>query len=434
MHVVFLSPHSDPEANLGEPDSGGQCIYEYQLGKALSLLPDTRVTIFCRKNASHKKDTVVSNNYVIRRVECGGSSFVPKEYIEPLLPEMSTIVHKEIQDSLSEIVLHSHYWDGGKLGLHLLAKNETVLPFIYTPHSLGSAKRKKFLGRNNEKFYNFIPRLTWENYSIFAANKIIVSTDQEKETMIDQYNIMPYKIRVLPPGINFSDFPLEDKLKLREKLKLPKKAKILLCLGRMSRFKGYQHAIRTLKILQTKYTDPLYLVICGGSKTNDPNSEDFRYLQELQNLTSDLGLEKNVIFYYALTHDKVYQMYRAADIKIISAEHEPFGLTVLESMACKTPVIATNNGGPASIINHNTTGILVDIFNTEAVANYVYSLLKDDNLYTKISENAYQYVHSEYSWEARAQRFKTIYESSMEDYDRWFYENYQQNYFLKQNL
>lgn len=434
MHVAFLSPHSDPEANLGEPDSGGQCVYEYQLAHALSQLQDTKVTIYCRKNHPRKKDTIVSNNFMIRRVECGGTNFIPKENIEPYVTEMSEVVYKELREMSGETVLHGHYWDGGKLGLHLLAKNNSVLPFIYTPHSLGTAKRKKFQGRNNEKFYNFIPRLTWENYSIFAANKIIVSTDQEKETMIEQYCVMPYKIRVLPPGINFSNFKPGDKKALRKKLHLPLNAKLLLCLGRMSRFKGYQHAIRALKVLQKKYTDPLYLIICGGAKTNDPLSEDYQYLQELQNLAIDLGLEKNVIFKYALPYDRVNEMYNASDIKIISAEHEPFGLTVLEAMACKLPVVATNNGGPSSIINHNETGILVDIFDYENVANYIYSLLKDSNLYQKISENAYQYVRSEYSWEARAQRFKHIYESTMEDYDRWFHENYKQNYFLQTNL
>lgn len=434
MHVVFLSPHSDPEANLGEPDSGGQCVYEYQLGKALAQFPDTKVTIYCRKNADYKTDTQVEKNFIIRRVESLGSDFVPKEYIEPTLPGISDVVYKELAGETQPLVLHGHYWDGGKLALHLLARNTSVLPFIYTPHSLGTSKRKKFQGRNNEKFYNFIPRLTWENYSIFAANKIIVSTEQEKQAMIDEYNIMPYKIQIVPPGIDFSHFPLIDKKAIKKKLKLPQNAKLLLCLGRMSRFKSYQHAIRALKLLKQTYNEPVYLIICGGSEKSDPQSEDAQYLQELQNLVSDLDLNDSVIFRPALTYDRVHEMYRAADIKIISAEHEPFGLTVLEAMATKTPVVATNNGGPSSIINHNNTGLLVDIFDTQAVATHLYNLLTDEKLYVKISENAYQYVHSEYSWETKAVRFKKVYESVLEDYDRWFYENYKNNYFLQQNL
>lgn len=434
MHVVFLSPHSDPEANLGEPDSGGQCLYEYHLAKTLSEIPDTKVTIYCRKNLPSKKDTVVNNNFLIRRVECGGSGFIPKELIEGVLPEMAEIVYSEIKDQTQPTVLHGHYWDGGKLALQLLVKNNSSTPFVYTPHSLGSSKRRKFLGRSNEKSYNFIPRLTWENYSIFAANKIILSTSQEKETLIDMYSVLPYKIKTIPPGINFSQFPTLDQKVARKKLSLPIKGKILLCLGRMSRFKGYQHAIRAFKILQEKYTEPLYLVICGGSKESDLQSEDTQYLEELQNLVSDLNLSKKVIFHYALPHDRIFEMYRAADIKIISAEHEPFGLTMLEAMACKIPVVATNNGGPASVINHNETGILVPITEYTTVSSYLYSLLKDDALYKNISENAYQYVHSEYSWETKAQRFRSTYESIIEDYDRWFLEHYKTNYFLQKNL
>src|SRR5690606_1428867 len=123
-----------------------------------------------------------------------------------------------------------------------------------------------------------------------------------------------------------------------------------------------------------KYKQPLVLVICGGTANGEPGSEANIYLQELQNLVTDLNLEKHVIFRPSVPYNQVHEMYAAADIMIISAEHEPFGLTVLEAMACKKPVIATNNGGPASIITHNSTGILVNIFNPEAVANYVYSL------------------------------------------------------------
>jgi mannosylfructose-phosphate synthase len=83
-HIIFLSPHSDPEAKPGEVDSGGQCVYEYELAKVLSLNFDTKVTVYCRKRHDYSRMSVVNDRFIIKRVICGGEDFIPKERLARL--------------------------------------------------------------------------------------------------------------------------------------------------------------------------------------------------------------------------------------------------------------------------------------------------------------------------------------------------------------
>jgi hypothetical protein len=112
-HIVFLSPHSDPQAKLGELDSGGQCIYEHQLALALSTLPEFRVTTYCRQTGKRPDESVVNNSYTVRRVHCGEPGVIPKEELERELDEFVDKVEQELQsfNPDDQIILHTHYWD-----------------------------------------------------------------------------------------------------------------------------------------------------------------------------------------------------------------------------------------------------------------------------------------------------------------------------------
>ena len=434
MHIVFLSPHSDPQANLGEPDSGGQCVYESELAQSLSEIEGLKVTTFCRQTGQRPDHSVINDNYQIHRIHCGEPGFIPKEDIEKVLPEFTSGVVQKLGDKKPDI-FHGHYWDGGKAMLHLKTKPEYQnIPAVWTPHSLGVLKRKKFPGLLNEQFYNFIPRITWENYTVFSSDKIIVSSEKEKNAIIEEYLLENERITIVPPGVNIDQFVSIDKAVARKRFNLPMEAKILLCLGRITRFKGYHHAIRALHALMGKMEEKVYLVICGGSESN-PSPEETSYLAELKELAHSLEISDRVIFHPAVPHRSVNIMYSAADVMMMVSENEPFGLTVLESMSVGLPVVASNTGGPSNLIVHNETGCLVNIHYPQRMANYIFALLKDEEYYLKIAENGYRFVHSEFDWGQRAKEFHGVYQEVLKsernvEFDDWI----KQNYFLAQNF
>src|SRR5438552_3378937 len=130
FHVIFLSPHSDPEAQMGELDSGGQCIYEHQLALALSGQPEFKVTTFCRQTFHRPDESTINNSYRIVRIHCGEPKPIRKEEIEKELEEFVTKVStylQELPDS-DNLILHGHYWDGGYAALSLKSRWPQKLP------------------------------------------------------------------------------------------------------------------------------------------------------------------------------------------------------------------------------------------------------------------------------------------------------------------
>lgn len=429
--VVFLSPHSDPEANLGEQDAGGQCVYQHSLAQALVQIEGVAVRTYTRHTGARPAISTYGN-YSIHRLESGGLDFVPKEHIEMYLNDFARQITRHLPLT-TPLVLHGHYWDGGKTSLLLKTFMKKPVSMVWTPHSLGAIKRQKFKGENNENIYNFIPRIVWENYTIYAADRIIVSTPKEKNLLMREYSLLKNKISIIPPGTELSQFHPVGQSKARKKFNLPSQGKMLLCMGRISRSKGYHLALHVLHQLAATNQKNIFLVICGGSPQSTDQIEK-AYLQELTHLTLTLGLEKKVIFHPAISHEEVNYMYQAADIVLLPSEHEPFGLTVLEAMAAGTPVVAQNLGGPTQIIAHNQTGILVNFHAPQKTATEIANLINNPGLAQTLAQSAQSSVRREYSWQNKARKFYSVYRQVLSNANHSFNQRLKNNYFLRHNL
>lgn len=434
LDVLFLSPHCDPQADLGEPDAGGQCVYEHELALALSRHPDVRVTTLCRDTGRREATTVVNDRYTIHRISCGPAGFVRKEEIEAHLHEFADKASSSIQDP-TQVLLHAHYWDGGKTALLLLSRYDHPIPLVWTPHSLGTTKRRSFCGEKHEKTYNFIPRITWESYTLFASDRVIVSSQQEKEELIRDYCLAKDCTHILPPGIDVNRLERIPQDTARERLNIPIDGKVLLCFGRLTPFKGFHHAIRAFEQLKKSYTSPVVLVICGGSKDGGTKEEQ-QYKQELMRLATELGVADSVLFRPAVSYTDVNVVYSSADVLIVPSEHEPFGLIVLEAMAFGLPVVASSTAGSSHVITHNESGALVDVQHPERIAGYVRAFLKDQDLYEKVVTNARERVREEFSWEQRGKLYLEIYTKAYTDaIERASFRQTQQHlFFLQKNL
>jgi glycosyltransferase involved in cell wall biosynthesis len=407
-HIIFLSPHSDPEAKPGEIDSGGQCVYEYELAKMLSLNFDTKVTVYCRKRHEYPRMSVVNERFIIKRIICGGEDFIPKEKLAPLMDEFVQKVAHDLKTEEASVI-HGHYWDGGMAAILVHKYLFKEIPIVWTPHSLGGIKRKNFKSRNDEIDFNFVPRVAWESYAMLSANVIVVSTEVEKMQVVNEYGIEEKKIRVLAPGIMTANFKKANKIESRKKLNLPNDNQpIVMTLGRMDRRKGYHNAIRMLGEFYRLFNINLLLAIYAG-KHSALTREEAKYMEELNALAIELGLKDAVIFRDAVEFHKVRMVYAASDVYACLSEYEPFGLTVLESMYMETPVIATSNGGPRELIHHNKSGIIADPHDHRRCAYEVYSLLRDNRFREKVIGEAKTFVKHNYTWLSRAREFNKLY-------------------------
>jgi D-inositol-3-phosphate glycosyltransferase len=407
MRIVFLSPHSDPLANLGEPDAGGQCVYENELAIALAQ-NGIEVKTFCRQRNEHEIVTQVVPGYTVYRIRAGGMGFVPKENIERTLPEFTSKVH-QILSALEpdpETILHAHYWDGVASAL-IYKSHYPDYQMVWTPHSLGFTKRDNFKGIKSEMVYHFIARLAWENYGSTVANSLIVSTSDEKRRLVRNYGVVPKRVAIIPPGVTIGS--TEFASQYREAWHLPPESKLLLTIGRISRIKGYHHAIHILHELDIRSPGKYRLAIVGGaSHVSSPEEE--KYFYDLHRLVNKYGLQDKVIFQPSVPHHEIQSIYSLADFYMMTSEEEPFGLTTIEAMASGVPVIAHANGGTRNIITNNVTGYFVNMHRYREVAEYILRLDKNPLKLRRLGERAQARVREQYSWESRLPSFISIYQ------------------------
>ncbi|MBI4136454.1 glycosyltransferase [Candidatus Roizmanbacteria bacterium] len=407
MNIIQLSPHSDPQAHLGEQDAGGQCVYEHQLSYALSHYGNHDVTVYCRDSSRRPRVSKITDTYRIIRIPCGGNRFIAKEDIEPVLGEFAARVVKD-PFFTPDAILHAHYWDGGKAAIMLKSLITENMPFVWTPHSLGITKRTKFPDLQNEILYNFIPRIAWENYTMHVADKIIWSIAEDRAIMNEYYGVDPDKIEIVEPGIDVTRLSRINPQIARAQLTIPDDGYVLLTLGRMTPSKRYEHAIDALSHIQSK--KPIYLVICGGNYSN-PSIEEKEYMRFLKKHAREQGVSTRVIFIPAVSYETVNTVYSAADVFILTSPKEPHGLTVLEAMSMGIPSVVSRNSGIANRITHAKNSMLVSIETAQDVASAITQLLKNKLLYQRISHTARDEIRTYYHWRERIGAYERVYRS-----------------------
>lgn len=267
-----------------------------------------------------------------------------------------------------------------------------------------------------------------------VCDKVIVSSDTEKAVTLDDYAVDQDKVSVIAPGVDLQQFQPVDQTAARAKFGLPPEGKILLSLGRMVKNKGYHLSIQALAELKKKYTEPVFLAIFGGSAAST-SAEEQKYRQELEMLIQTLGLQDSVFLHEAVEHDHIQDVFAAADVFLMSSEHEPFGLVTIEAMAMGLPIVAANAGGSLSILTPNRTGVLTDFHQPERVASYLRSLLLDEEMATTLGQAAQRQARREYDWRQKSEQFAQAYRQiSRQEPTEAFRGIVQKNHFLQKHF
>jgi D-inositol-3-phosphate glycosyltransferase len=121
--------------------------------------------------------------------------------------------------------------------------------------------------------------------------------------------------------------------------------------GRIDPLKGIDNLIKALPFL--RHIPKLRLVILGGGEHSQ------REIEQLQKLAHNLEVQDSVAFLGLIKHDQLPYFYNAADLCVVPSYYESFGLVALESLACGTPVVATDVGNHESVIRQGDTGYVI---------------------------------------------------------------------------
>ena len=134
--------------------------------------------------------------------------------------------------------------------------------------------------------------------------------------------------------------------------------------------------------------------------------------QHLKNLVAHLNLQNDVSFIGAVPHAKLPQLISASDIVVIPSLMEASSLFLIESMACKRPVVATNVGGIPEILKEGC-GMLVSPRDTLALSHAITQLIADQSLRDDLASKAYLTVRGTHTWDKIAQQTENAYATAV---------------------
>lgn len=180
---------------------------------------------------------------------------------------------------------------------------------------------------------------TIEAFCLRKTDYIIAINDDVGATYIQNYPFIKNKIVTIPTGVNLNSFKPLDKTKVRFQYKLNADNYIIIAAGRLEKIKNIGFLIRSFKIVNQRMPNSKLLIIGKGPEKNG-----------LEDLTNQLGLSDNVIFYGEVLPANMPHILNCGDVLALTSLSEASPNIVKEALACGIPVVSTNVGDVSSII------------------------------------------------------------------------------------
>ncbi|MDD2412203.1 MAG: glycosyltransferase family 4 protein [Bacteroidales bacterium] len=319
-------------------------------------------------------------------------------------------------------IVHIHWINGGFLSLKSLNKLlEKKKNHVFTFHDMWlftggchyagdcinyetQCHHCPFLKRPSE---NDLSSKVWnKKASLFKEKKlnIVCCSEWLAKTARKSSLLQDANIQNIPNPISLIEFKPKDKTEIREKLQIPTKDFVLLfgAANINDKRKGFVYLLDALKILKEKnqIKTKLTIAVFGKAKDFDPNQIPFPVI----NLGQISSLEK------------MAEVYAMADLFILPSLEDNLPNTVMESLACGTPVVAFNIGGIPEMVEHEKTGIIVDKVSAETLANGILKAIQSPNI-SQWSSNARRKVEEEYNQQAVAQKYIKVYNNIIETHE-----------------
>lgn len=416
LNVAMISYHTCPLAILGGKDTGGMNVYVREVTRYLGRR-GIHVDVFTRSQDEHVPHVLHDLGYGNRvvHIPAGPEYPLPKKELASYLPQFAEGIDNFAREKgIRYDLIHSHYWMSGIAARQL--KERWNVPIVHMFHTLGLMKNRV---AQSEAEMEGEYRIHGERQVLDFADRILAATLAEESQLQFLYRANKEKISIIPPGVDISHFYPISQDEAKSVVGIPARDPMLLFVGRIEPLKGIDTLIRAIAHMRrTGVTDqyPHYLAIIGGDPGVDAsvmNSE----MARLQALCAELGLQDMVIFLGKRSQSSLPYYYSAADVLIMPSYYESFGMVALEAMACGTPVVASQVGGLAFLIQDGITGFVVPGGDHLALSDRLTQLLSQPDLRRRLGEQAAAYAQ-EYSWENITSRILELYHEVLQTSER----------------
>ena len=277
----------------------------------------------------------------------------------------SKIVDVAIYERLD--VLHVHYAiphaSVAYLAQQILRSRKIKLPYITTLHGTDIT----LVGQDP----SFEPVIF---FSLNKSNAITSVSESLRKDTLKTFKIAN-DVKVIPNFIKIADYESNSATCHRKNFAAPHE-KILIHISNFRKVKRVEDVLRTFDIVRKKVPCKLILVGDGPERP------------AIDKLCRELDTCNDIISVGKIANPK--EVLAISDLFILPSETESFGLSALEAMAMKVPVISTNTGGIPELNIHGKTGYMSKVGDYEDMAKNTIALLSDEKKFQQFRENAFE--------------------------------------------
>ncbi|MCG8351032.1 MAG: glycosyltransferase family 4 protein [Chloroflexales bacterium] len=306
----------------------------------------------------------------------------------PLLPSLAWALQ-----GLDLIHLHYPFIIGAEMVALISALTGTPLVVSFHNDLIGTGAR--------ERIFSQYQRLSARLAVARATQLCVVSQDHYAHSRLRKdLGWREPAVLELPNGVDTYRFkPDRPNPELRNRYGIPPEAGLILFVAALDRAHHFKGLERLLQIMPDLPDDTWLLVVGDG---------DMRAAYEQQ--AAFMGIRQRIVFAGAVDHQQTPAYFRSADVTVLpSAPPESFGLVLIESLACGTPVIAHDIPGVRTVVNNGHDGFLVPVDDQKMLIHSIRLVLADDALRRMMGQQGRIKVEAHYGWEAIGRQLEFIY-------------------------
>jgi starch synthase len=342
------------------------------------------------------------------RAEAGVTSHQPWSALSEPKPESAALEAMSIDLAMAAAVkgvdlVHSHTWYAN-LGGHL-AKLMWSIPHVMTIHSLEPLRpwKAEQLGGG------YALSMFCERTAIEAADAVIAVSRGVRGDVLSCYPAVEQdRVHVIHNGIDPEIYRPRPSPETLARFGIDANRPYAFFNGRITRQKGLP-----LLLAATLKLDPRHQVVLVASSPDTPE-----IAAEVDSLAERVNNERGNLIWidHFISREELIHLHTHASVFVVPSIYEPFGLVILEAMACETAVVASRVGGIPEIIVEGETGYLVDYASdrvdsfTTHLAARIDELLVDTDLAERMGKAGRERVVRHFGWPAVASKTLELYE------------------------
>lgn len=344
------------------PTYGGSGVIATELGKAMARAGHEIHFISYAQPA--RLDAFTENVYFHEVNSIKYPLFEHEPYVLALASKLVDVVQYEKLE-----ILHIHYAiphaTAAFLAQSILREKGINIPFVTTLHGTDIT----IVGKDA----TFEPVVS---FSINHSDGVTAVSESLKSDTLKHFHVGK-EIKVIPNFIDFTRFKYSPKDHFKTAI-APNGEKILVHTSNFRKVKRIDHVIEIFAKVRAAIPSKLLLVGDGPERRN------------AEMLCRELNVTEDVRFLGK--QDAIEEILSVSDLFLMPSETESFGLAALEAMACRVPVVSSNTGGIPEVNVEGVTGFLRCYKDVQGMADAAISLLSNDELLSRMKEQAYQHA------------------------------------------